>query len=272
MTGSRERKVTRHVVSFLDILGYKDIVKDERKMDGLLDAMLDAVKTASDAAERLIEKNKANYGEGNTKIDTLKHRAFSDNIVISCELYEEPKDEFEHRVNGVAIGTVLMIQAHIQTRLLIEHGLLSRGGATIGDYYIDENFVFGSGLVDAFELENNAEYPRILVDELLMNTYTKSAEKAGYRGDYSGAFLEDFDGEWYVHYLRFGMWLRKILFDEDLESEYKELLQKHEAAVSKLFAENKETIGKKRKLRRKYAWVAGYHERISAQQPAHGTE
>ena len=66
-----------------------------------------------------------------------------------------------------------MIQAVVQTDLLSKHGLLSRGGITLGDYYRDENIVFGSGLVDAYILENNAETPRMLVDEKVIDAYVR---------------------------------------------------------------------------------------------------
>lgn len=45
-------------------------------------------------------------------------------------------------------------------------GWLVRGGITIGDFYIDDMFVWGAALVKAYELEEKiAVYPRVILDE-----------------------------------------------------------------------------------------------------------
>lgn len=154
------------IVSLLDILGYKESIQDDESASNLFNAVSDAVYTAKQDVERFIEKDRISNGERGwkTTIQKLRCRAFSDNIVVSCELKTEPRNEFDNWANAVAIGTVLMIQAHIQTKLLIDHGYLSRGGTVIGNYYINPKFVFGKALVDAYELEQIAKYPRNLVD------------------------------------------------------------------------------------------------------------
>ena len=199
------RKLKTNVVSFLDILGYKEIMRDESRVNSLFDAVSSIVEKAKLYINEFTDmdgENGKKFGNGETIINTLKYRAFSDNIVISCELYPQSDDKFQNWVNAVAIATVAMVQADIQIELLINHGLLSRGGMTIGDYYIDSEFVFGQGLVDAFRLEQNAEYPRIVVDDEVVRIFHQSSKRAGYNVEKDGSgglFKRDYDEEYFVN-------------------------------------------------------------------------
>lgn len=261
---SNMKKPKFSVVSFLDILGYKEIIKDSERVDELFVAVLSAINTTYKDVEGFVQKDQDNRDARgrDSIIQTLKYRAFSDNIVVSCELYPEPKDRFEYWENAVAIGTVLMIQADIQAELLIRHGFLSRGGTTIGDYYVDDEFVFGKALVDAFELEQNAIYPRILVDEKTRSLFIESAQEANYnaRVEDRGTFQMDYDGEYFVDYLRVRAHLWKILFGQEFGPNYENLLLEHGRAIDGALVKNGQSIEKSRKLRQKYAWVRGYQE------------
>ena len=53
----------------------------------------------------------------------------------------------------------------MQLKFLERYRVLIRGGITTGDIYIDKNIIFGEGLIKAVELESNAIFPRIILDE-----------------------------------------------------------------------------------------------------------
>ena len=102
---SNMRKTKFSVVSFLDILGYKEIISDSERADELFVAVSSAINTTYKDIEGFIQKDRENRDARgrDSIIQTLKYRAFSDNIVVSCELYSEPKDQFEYWENAVAM-------------------------------------------------------------------------------------------------------------------------------------------------------------------------
>lgn len=86
-------------------------------------------------------------------------RIFSDNILI----FEEYSEDAVQRVVGMA--------SQFQFRLIMENGLLCRGGILRGQLYYDDNFVIGKGLVDVYTIESViAQSPRILVDETISDS------------------------------------------------------------------------------------------------------
>ena len=55
--------------------------------------------------------------------------------------------------------------AIFQLRFLEKYRILVRGAITKGDAYIDNNIVFGEGLIRAVTLEGLANFPRIILDK-----------------------------------------------------------------------------------------------------------
>lgn len=163
-------KYDKRLVTFIDILGFKEIVKQSEKdiskielIYSILDYLknwevprtwnLSLIEIEEDAQKRGVEKfdirNKTNI------------TAFSDSIVVSVIV--------EENVNEM-ISTLISNLAYIGA-ILLEKGILFRGGMTIGNLIHNEDgIVFGQGLVDAYKLEsNNAKYPRIILSDKLIN-------------------------------------------------------------------------------------------------------
>ncbi len=200
---------------------------------------------------------------------SLSFRVYSDNITVSCGYNPGAEDPERCWQNAVAISEVLMIQAAIQSDLLCKHGILSRGGTVLGDYYRNEEFVFGRALVDAYNLEEAADTPRMVVDEKVVETYAQSAVRAGLipKGDdinriLGNLFMRDSDLETYVHYLNASSILENILSQGKTPRNGPSLLDEHRRGLMKAIADNKKSILKDRKLRRKYAWAVRYHNDV----------
>lgn len=257
----------RYVVSFLDILGYSKIVskQDPEKTRELYTAVKEAVKNAEESCRTLREKALKNYGDEKSIIaNTLGFRVYSDNITVYCGLHPESDDGFCNVENAVAIGSVLMIQARVQTMLLSEHHLLSNGGTAIGPFSVDDNFLFGKALVDAYVLGNTAGTPRMLVTREVKETLLESARKAGYtftEADHDTLFPRDFDGELYVRYLVAKTRIEKLLSQDGAMPPSEPILRGHYGGVCAAIEANKEDIHKDRNIRRKYVWVADYNNR-----------
>ena len=148
------RETTKHYIAYMDILGYKDFLKSKhKKPEQYLQTILDAVERVKGNVSAF--QNTANMFH----IDgDLKLKIFSDNILL-CLSVENGDEEIQRAI------VFLLEVASIQRGLALAHGLLVRGGITIGELYIDEDLVFGQGLIDAVELEAKAEFPCIVVSD-----------------------------------------------------------------------------------------------------------
>lgn len=150
-------KLNTYYILYFDVLGYRNkIFSDER---GFLSAIKELFK-------RSTEKN------WHAVI-----RTFSDNVMVSVE---DGSDG--------ALRFLCHYASRIQELILREHGLLLRGAITKGNLYFDNQFVYGTGLVQAVELEENvAVYPRIIIDRklgnedyILRSRHTIFSDKDGY--------------------------------------------------------------------------------------------
>lgn len=147
-------KTTKHYIAYIDILGYKDFLKNKpEESEQYLQTILDAVKRVKGNVSSF--QNAANMFQ----IDgDLKLKIFSDNIML-CLSVGNDEEEIQRAI------VFLLEVASIQRGLILEHGLLVRGGITIGELFINEDIVFGQGLVEAVELESKTEFPCIAVSE-----------------------------------------------------------------------------------------------------------
>lgn len=162
-------KYENRLIAFIDILGFKEIVrsseKDSSKIEFLYSVLdylkswgipenwnLQLVEIEEDAQKRGIE-NFDIRGKTNTT-------AFSDSIVVSVKV--------ENNVNEMT-STLIVNLAYIGA-ILFEKGILFRGGITIGNLIHNEKgTVFGQGLIEAYQLEtNSAKFPRIILSNKLI--------------------------------------------------------------------------------------------------------
>lgn len=148
-----------YVMAYFDILGYKDIVLNDKIAEDKLIAII--YRTT----ENLL---KVKNLQSNLEIKTY---FFSDNCVICCEKMNDI--EFVEEVAFL----IFVIQI-IQRDLLCSFGILIRGAILEGNLYLAENFIYGKGIIEAYNIENNvAVYPRIIVStELMKNTFSKIKE------------------------------------------------------------------------------------------------
>ncbi len=164
-----EIKYEKRLITFIDILGFKEIVKqsdnDLSKVE-LIYSVLEYLKNweISDNWDlKLVEIEEGAQKRGVENFDIRKKTnitAFSDSIVVSVKI--------DNNINEMA-STLIANLAYIGA-ILLEKGVLFRGGITLGNLIHNENgTVFGQGLIDAYQLENNnAKYPRIILSDKLL--------------------------------------------------------------------------------------------------------
>jgi hypothetical protein len=126
------------------------------------------------------------------KIDSIdiKRKIFSDNFIIAI-----PKDNGDDISESIKHTLVVEIASFVQC-ISCKYGLLIRGSISIGDLFINEDFVCGKALVDAYYLENKfAIYPRIVINEQDANLLLNSNENLKYlvQYDYDIFYIKAFD-------------------------------------------------------------------------------
>ena len=159
-----------HVVCFLDILGYGELVSTQSEsQDGIKE-----IEKAFKVALSLVEIAKIYKEPAALVAQGVKVRVLSDSVVLSMPLtgrsllrpeFNEANNTFAHTVGflGLISGFYTVLAAQL--------GYLLRGAITIGQYYdsalsegkTGDFFLFSKALVEAVQLGKLAKNPRVLI-------------------------------------------------------------------------------------------------------------
>jgi hypothetical protein len=175
----------RCIVTYVDILGFKELISKSQKDSAVRAGILSALQTFSASL------NDAGIPvEGQPPIQPpFLVRNFSD-LLLRFRPIIDVKD-----ISQAVISELVDICFAQAT--LLRDGILLRGAVTLGELFWDDNHVFGPGLVRAYEIESRlSTYPRIVV-EPEVNRYLEAEEHLKYLEIIS----RDFDGSWFVDYL-----------------------------------------------------------------------
>lgn len=138
------------LVAFIDILGFKNIVyaSDTKPITKYFDFVFNTFSKVS-------------------KNSNFNYHLISDSIVVSTNLSKE---------NLILVSRTLCI---LQYRLLAQ-GILVRGAISYGQLYLNKakNIIVGTGLINAYNLEQQANYPRIIIDKGLIPLYFDGTKAA----------------------------------------------------------------------------------------------
>lgn len=160
---------SERVVAFIDILGFKQLVKGiyERNDMKLRDDLYKTLKMNSVYAE-ITRKGPFEVR------DNTQATAFSDCIVISDELEQVER---------------IILCAATLAGFLLRNKILCRGGIATGRTIHDDRVVFGMGVINAYEIEQIAVYPRIVIQHDLV-------QRA--KGSRFTKLIRDSDGLWFI--------------------------------------------------------------------------
>jgi hypothetical protein len=169
----------KRAIAFIDILGFKDVVKRMRSDLGL-------VNSVHQILQDILQQEQAVY-ENLPRIllkESLEMTSFSDCVVIS---------DLQQNFDSV------MASARSLYLDLLRHGILSRGAITIGTVFHKGRIVFGEGLVSAYTLESSAAvYPRIIVpdDFRIQLEQEDTLHFSSYK--FANTLAQDSDGLWFI--------------------------------------------------------------------------
>ena len=136
-----------YYIAYFDILGYKAYFEDNE--NDIQELLRNTISMAKDTAS-LTQKFQAISS-------MIRYKLFSDNCIILLE----NNDYLEQ----LYLLYLINIVTSLQLVFLKEYGICIRGGITKGQAYMDDEIVFGKGLIDAVQLEaEKAKDPRIIFD------------------------------------------------------------------------------------------------------------
>ena len=213
-----------YYLASIDLLGIKEIILSDKE-----DTKLNQIHNIYKSWPRILR---------NSYYQNMRIRFFSDNFVIAIKS-DEP------RAADKLLSTIADICVHF-----LRCGYKPRGGVTKGQFYIDDVFVWGQGLVAAYLIESNqAKYPRIVIDDVVVNDATHHLADI--------LFLKDEDGKIILNYLR-GFGRSKEIWLNYINTVLMWL--KPEIDMVMEMSKNNNSNAEIRKVYEKLTWLLGYVE------------
>lgn len=136
-------KYQNKLVAFIDVLGFSNLVYSNKMEE--INSYYEMLLTGF----REVARRK--------RLDFL---LISDSIVVYAPLKKQN------------LATFVSVLYGLQYKLLLK-GILIRGGISYGNLYTSkkDNIVVGTGLINAYKLESQAIYPRIIIDRRLVGLF-----------------------------------------------------------------------------------------------------
>lgn len=237
-------KLKQSVVAFIDILGYQEIIRNAEK-DGSGQISLEEIYKALSEGKKWLS---GKHIEGIGPKDVYAISTFTDNIVIGYPISDDAECE---------LGDIYSKLAYFQLTMVMS-GFFIRGAISIGDIYIDDIAVYGSGLILAYDAEHTlARDPRIILTHSARDvvekhiTYYKDAHESPQYLD----LYKDADGQYFLNYLDC------ILIAEYEQGPFYKELEKHKLVVENKLSQYQSNPS----IWSKYSWVANYHNYFCSQ-------
>lgn len=224
------------MVCAIDILGFSQMIVGSCS-NGSGNELLKEISYLINKNKQCIIPNK--YSQGKIKI-------YTDNMVVGYPIHDDGEEELNEILDNVS---------EYQFNLSLE-GLFVRGGISVGDFYINEDIVFGPALLDAHHTESQlACYPRIVLNDQTVKKLQK------YMNYYETApqhnkILVDSDGQLFLNYLNT---IFKFYTECNNMYEFEQvkinLLLRHKLKIEEMLDLHTKNI----RVWDKYVWTANYH-------------
>lgn len=222
----------------LDVLGFTSEIREahkKRRTTALLSTVTSTLTSWYDVVR----------GSGfRTSREFWRLKAFTDNVVIG--------HPFDERTEESALVFAIDAAATLQRGLALEGEFFVRGGVAVGGLYMSEDVVFGVGLLDAHEAEQQAIVPRVILHPTAISVMRRHARRyASGRSPQSRLLLRDEDGRVFVNYLA-------EVWPDEAEPPSYTWLTRHRRIVAKRLRK----WSCDPRIFAKYAWVARYHNYV----------
>lgn len=179
--GIEDKPFSKYLIAYIDFLGMTEKMQQQSSFESL--QILKFILTRA-------KKNAAFISDINT-INSFEIKVFSDNVVIAQKIRTEKLAD--------QIVSILNLISLIQFEAFFQFDFPLRGGITIGELFIDDTVVWGTGLINAYRIENSlANYPRVLISDEVIEAYSKCENSSI---NLFSLIKKDYDGVWFVDFL-----------------------------------------------------------------------
>lgn len=164
----------------MDVLGAKEIIRNNDEEQEKFLKLKKLLRRFYELGDK---------GKGTTEIEIT---TFSDHFVISCCLNDIPDGSirFQDRLNHFFS---VAIRLHLEG---LNSGLLLRGAIVRGKLFHENDLIFGKALLDAEKNEREAaKYPRVVVENSILEKTCKHLKKNFLTSDKCGNFYIDYLNE-----------------------------------------------------------------------------
>src|SRR3954469_7238863 len=183
------------IVAFIDILGFSHMSTASATVEES-QRVLDRIAAAIDDSRDFVRQT--NSAELNSADSRWATKFFSDNLAFGYP--------FDDAADRAATAWFIIRSAQRYQLKMNINGFFVRGALTQGPVCLTHEIIFGSGLIECYQLESKASIvPRIVLAEPLQKLVAES-----YRGRSESAesdaldqsICRDVDGWWFVNYLQ----------------------------------------------------------------------
>lgn len=156
----KPNEIKEYYIAYFDILGYQAFFKETpEKANEFLETVDSVISNTLYTVKRANNSQLASqYANLN-----IQYRIFSDNILLCIEV---GNDNVIEKARLIAFMSII---STIQRGFIADYGLFVRGGFTMGNLSINENYIFGEGLIEAVNIEERTFHPRIAVSDKIIN-------------------------------------------------------------------------------------------------------
>ena len=244
------------LVTYIDILGFKDLISSSAKDPSKVGDILNTLRIIAKKGRGLSYSETTLNGKVKLNVRTTN---FSDLIVRATFLYGVT---FERLSEQLYYESGML--AAMQCELTAKHGVLVRGGISFGDLYMDREAIFGPALVDTYLLaEKLAIFPRIIVDPRIMKLVEEHASNFDELNDLWSIRPDD-EGVFAIDYLQAAH--AEYALGSDVSAQlshgfksFDQLMFDHARTIRDKLRQIGEDNGR---VRQKLVWLGNYHNLV----------
>ncbi len=230
-------------VAFIDVLGFSDMVYSNSKEK--LEKYFEIVDMAFEI-----------FNDDKKKLNKL---AISDSIILIAEDSEESLE--------VLLKAIRTLQTFLARR-----DIWARGGISVGEVYFNNksNTIVGKGFINAYLLEKEAIYPRVIIDPQILGRlgltrrefYKKLNKEPHERTD--GKLIHDYGLGNHIRYTNddalFVCYANKLLY-RSISKEYKRAANEV-TDIEEVYEHLKRNLYSTQKHYSKYLWLKKYFQEV----------
>lgn len=226
------------IVAFIDILGFSHVATSTATLEDS-QRILDSIAAAIDDSREFVRQSFATDKDAHEGRWATKF--FSDNLAFGYAFDDTAEDQ------ATTAWFIIRCAQRYQLRMAM-NGYFVRGALTTGPICLTDEIIFGSALIECYQLESKASIvPRVVLSESLQQLVTTSFLANSGRSDKEAgqAICRDVDGLWFVNYLQAAQNPEGIAW---------EFVERHKASVLESLSHTT-----RHDVLPKFGWACRYH-------------